>query len=110
MAGAGGSMRSLLKAGFVAAFAATLVFGHASISAAQQANEATALNNKIAELYSAGRYADAIPIAQRVLAIWEKVLGSDNYTPEAKDYAETQVATALNTLAVLYNLQGRYAD
>jgi tetratricopeptide (TPR) repeat protein len=93
-------MRSLLKAGFVAAFAATLLFGHASISAAQQADEADALNKKVVELYKAGRYADAIPIAQQVLAIREKALRGDH----------PNVATSLNNLALLYANQGRYAD
>ena len=52
-------------------------------------------------LYRAqGRYADAEPLYQRSLAIWEKALG-----PEHPD-----VAQSLNNLARLYDTQGRYAD
>jgi CHAT domain-containing protein/Tfp pilus assembly protein PilF len=93
-------MRALLKAGFAGAFAATLLFGDASISLAQLGDEANALNKKLVELYNAGRYADAIPIAQQVVAIAEKALGSDH--PE--------VAATLNNLAVLYRNEGRYSD
>src|SRR6516165_9350579 len=97
---AGGSMRSLFKAGFLAAFAAILLLGKLSISAAQQGDEATALNKKVIELYNAGRYADAIPIAQQVLAIREKALGRDH----------PDVAQSLNNLAALYESEGRYAE
>jgi tetratricopeptide (TPR) repeat protein len=93
-------MRALLKVGLGAAFAAALLFGNASISAAQPGDEATALNKKVIELYKAGRYADAIPIAQQVLAIREMALGRDH----------PNVATALTWLALVYSSQGRHAD
>src|SRR6202048_4694993 len=93
-------MRSLLKLGTVVVFAATFLFGNPAIVSAQQADEASELNEKVIEFYKAGRYADAIPIAQRALAIREKALGRDH----------PDVATALSWLAVLYNSQGRYAD
>jgi hypothetical protein len=67
---------------------------------AQGINEATALNQQIIQLYSQGRYSEAIPLAQRVLTIREKELGPD----------DLEVATALNNLASLYRAQGRYAD
>ena len=55
----------------------------------------------LASLYqSQGRYADAEPLFQRSLAIWEKALGPDH----------RDVALALNHLASLYKDQGRYAD
>ncbi len=58
---------------------------------------AQSLNN-LAELYRAqGHYAQAEPLFQRSLAIWEKALG-----PEHPD-----VATSLNKLAQLYHEQGR---
>src|SRR6516225_7522530 len=63
--------RSLLTVASAAALAAMLLFSNASISAAQQPDEARELNKKVIELYKAGRYADAIPIAQRILAILE---------------------------------------
>jgi tetratricopeptide (TPR) repeat protein len=93
-------MRPLLKLGTVMVFAATFLFGNPAIVSAQQADEAVELNKKVIELYNAGRYADALPIAQQVLAIREKALGRDH--PE--------VATALNSLAELYDELGHYAE
>src|ERR1700738_1141792 len=90
--------RSLLTAASAAALAATLLFGDASISAAESLDKASELNKKLIELYNAGQDADAIPIAQQVLAIREKALGRDH----------PDVATALNNLAALYKSQGRY--
>src|SRR5262249_43726103 len=93
-------MRSLLKAGKAAALAAALFFGNASTSHGQRTNEASELTTKVYELFNAGRYADAIPIAQRALALQEKRLGRDH----------PDVANALNILAALYYKQGRFAD
>jgi tetratricopeptide (TPR) repeat protein len=55
---------------------------------------------EIVKLFNVGRYADAIPLAQLELAIYEKVLGPNHL----------DVATSLNTLAFFYEKQGRYAD
>jgi tetratricopeptide (TPR) repeat protein len=63
-------------------------------------DEAAALQTKVQELYRAGKYADAIPLAERVLAIREKELGPNHL----------DVAKALFWLAGLYHNQGRYAD
>ena len=93
-------MRSLLKIGLAAGFAATLLCGDFSLVLAQQADEATELNKKVVELYNAGRYSDAIPIAQRVLALRERALGRDH----------PDVAVGLSNLANLYYSQRRYAD
>jgi CHAT domain-containing protein len=93
-------MRSLLKAGLVAGFSVILFVGHVSSAATQQTNKADELNKRVIELYNSGRYSDAIPIAQQVLAIREKTLGGDH----------PDVATALSDLALLYDIQGRYAD
>jgi tetratricopeptide (TPR) repeat protein len=95
-----GSMRSLLEAGLATVLAVILLFGNRSIPSAQPVDETTALNKRLVELYNAGQYAEAIPIAQRLLAIREKTLGRDH----------PNVATPLNNLAVLYRNQGRYAD
>jgi len=65
-----------------------------------QVDEATALTRQAEELYKAQNYADAIPLAEKALAIREKTLGPD----------DPQVASALNRLARLYVKQGRYAD
>ena len=93
-------MRSLLKLGSAAGLVTTLLLGNASISPAQQALETSELEKKVIDLYNAGRYADAIPLAQQALAIREKVLGRDH----------PDVALDLNNLAMLYDSQGRYAD
>src|SRR5207253_6971521 len=85
-------MRSLLKLGMVVVFAATFFFGNPAIVSAQQTDEVNELNKKVIELYNAGRYAEAVPVAQQVLAIREKALGRDH----------PDVATSLNNLAVLY--------
>ena len=62
--------------------------------------DAEALNQQVIQLYDQGRYSDAIPLAQRVLAIREKSLGPD----------DPDVARALYNLAVLYDEQGRPTD
>jgi tetratricopeptide (TPR) repeat protein len=62
--------------------------------------DATALNQQVFRLYSQGRYSEAIPLAQRVLASQERTLGPDH----------PNLAMALNDLAVLYIAQGNYAD
>jgi hypothetical protein len=71
-------MRSLKKISIGAVLAFMLFVGAGSIPLAQHADEADQLNKKVNELYSAGRYSDAIPIAQRVLALREKALGRDH--------------------------------
>src|SRR5262249_10518091 len=93
-------MRSLLKAGWAAAFGAMLVFGNLSTAAAQQLDEASELNNRVMDLYSAGRYSDAIPLAQRALVLREKAFGRDH----------PAVAQSLNNLAQLYEGQDHYAQ
>ena len=60
--------------------------------------EAERLNEQVEQLYEQGKYTEAIPLAEKVLAIREKVLGSEH----------PDVATSLNNLAFLYFLQGNY--
>ncbi len=67
---------------------------------AQGFDEAKALDQQVNQLHSEGRYSDAIPFAERALAIREKALGPDH----------PDVARALNDLANLYEDQGRNAD
>jgi tetratricopeptide (TPR) repeat protein len=62
--------------------------------------DAAALNQQVTQLYNQGRYSEAIPLAQRALAILEKARGPDH----------PDVALSLNNLASLYVAQGRYAD
>jgi tetratricopeptide (TPR) repeat protein len=59
-----------------------------------------ALNQQVTQLYEAGKYAEAIPIAQRALELAERQFGPDH--PE--------VGTALNNLAELFRQQRRYFD
>ena len=70
------------------------------LSAQQSAEleEAERLNQQVIQLYGKGKYSQAIALAERALAITEKVLGA--YHPD--------VATSLNNLALLYRGQGSY--
>jgi len=92
-------MNRLQRHLLIAAAAVALVFFCATSSMAQPA-DADALEKKVAALYQAGKYAEAIPLAQQLLAIREKALGPDH----------PDVATALNILGWLYDKDGRYAD
>jgi CHAT domain-containing protein/Tfp pilus assembly protein PilF len=69
-------------------------------AAAPQDKEAIALDNRARELGRAGKYADAILLVQRALAIKEQVGGPDDLV----------VALLLEDLADLYESIGRYAD
>jgi tetratricopeptide (TPR) repeat protein len=58
------------------------------------------LSKKIGELYRAGKFSEAIPLARQLLAIREKAFGRDR----------PDVAQSLNNLALLYQAQCRYTD
>jgi CHAT domain-containing protein/Tfp pilus assembly protein PilF len=62
--------------------------------------DANGLTQQVIQLANQGRYLEAVPLAQRALALREKALG-----PESPD-----VAASLNNLANLYSAEGRYAD
>ena len=62
--------------------------------------DVTARSAQIAELSRTGKYSQAIPLAQRLLADIEKTYGPDH----------RDVAAALNNLAMLYGSQGRDAE
>jgi tetratricopeptide (TPR) repeat protein/CHAT domain-containing protein len=91
-----GQRRTLVAA----ALAGVLCCGIGSNLSAQQVSDVDELNGRIVELFRAGRYAEAVPIAQQVLAIRESTLGRNH----------PDVAVALNNLAALYDSQGLYAD
>jgi tetratricopeptide (TPR) repeat protein len=57
------------------------------------------LKKQVTELYQAGKFNEAIPIAQEFLELCEKVAGPDH----------PDTATALNNLAELYRSMGDYA-
>jgi CHAT domain-containing protein/Flp pilus assembly protein TadD len=56
------------------------------------------LNQQVEQLYKEGKYSQAIPLAERALAIREKTLGKEH----------PLVAESLNDLAQLYLVQGSY--
>lgn len=60
--------------------------------------EATSLLKQINQLYAAGKYSTAIPLAKRVLELIEKVVGANN----------PYYAMPLTLLANLYKAQGNY--
>jgi CHAT domain-containing protein/tetratricopeptide (TPR) repeat protein len=66
----------------------------------QKGDDAAALTAELEKLQQAGKYALAIQIAQRALAVRETALG-----PEHPD-----VGQLLNSLGGLYRAQGRYAE
>src|SRR5262245_20535609 len=66
-------------------------------SSGQDLNEAGVLNTRVIELYNAGQYVEAIPLAQRALSIRERALGP--YHPD--------LASSLENLATLYATQGQ---
>jgi tetratricopeptide (TPR) repeat protein len=85
--------------GFILA-AMLLVNFFAAAAAVAQQDDATALDKRVGELLQAGKFSEAIPLAQQSLAIREKALG-----PRHRD-----IAISLNELALLYDKQGRYTD
>src|ERR1700730_11005341 len=93
-------MRVLRMLGFSLVLACSLLVSDAPIGGAQQVDEANALEKKVFELYSAGRYSEAIPLAQRLLIVREQALGPNN----------PGLTTTLNNLGELYRRQGRCSD
>jgi CHAT domain-containing protein/tetratricopeptide (TPR) repeat protein len=93
-------MQKILRVGFIAALTAALLVVEPNVGSGQNLGEAEALNRKVTELFSAGKYEEAIPLVQRVLSMGEKTFGPDH----------PLIATPLNNLAMLYRAQGRYAD
>ncbi|WP_295559747.1 tetratricopeptide repeat protein [uncultured Hyphomicrobium sp.] len=87
----GGRLAGLIVAGSV-------FFG--APAAAQDTNSIDALNAEAARLSGQGKYAEAAPISERLLALREAKLGPSH--PE--------VATSLNDLATIYRALARYAD
>jgi len=85
-----------LVAGIVVAWGLVL----APAAMAQDGNDTDALNAKVIQLYHEGKYAEAIPLAERSLRIREKALNSD----------DPEVGQSLSWLATLYRAQGRYPE
>jgi tetratricopeptide (TPR) repeat protein len=76
------------------------LIGPARDAAAQSADDIDALNRRVLELYGAGKYAEAIPLARRYADAMKIRRGSDH-----PDYA-----TALNNLSQLLVETNRLAD
>jgi hypothetical protein len=92
--------RPLFAVSFVTVLLCLFPLG-ALLSADEEADSAkiSFLNKEVAELYQAGKFNEAIPIAQEALELSEKALGPDH----------PDTATALNNLALLYVSVGDYA-
>jgi CHAT domain-containing protein/tetratricopeptide (TPR) repeat protein len=65
-----------------------------------QSDDLAALNQQIGQLYQAGKYDEAIPLAQRLAELTRTRLGSEHRTH----------ANALGVLGDLYREKGRYAE
>jgi len=67
---------------------------------AQSDEELAGLRRQIEQLRQAGKYADALPLAQRLVALTEQRFGPNHVT----------LAASLNTLAILHDDLGRLPD
>ena len=67
---------------------------------AQSADELAALRAQVSRLSSQGKYAEAIPLAERYAALARQKHGEN----------DAHYATAISWLAYVYKAQGRYAD
>jgi CHAT domain-containing protein/tetratricopeptide (TPR) repeat protein len=67
---------------------------------AQGVDDLTDLRGQVSQLHSQGKYAEAIPIAQRYVALARQKHGEEH----------TEYATAIAWLGFVYKAQGRYAE
>jgi tetratricopeptide (TPR) repeat protein len=67
---------------------------------AQRANDLPALREQVRQLHSQGKYTEAIPLAERYVALARRKHGENH----------TEFATAISWLAFVYDAQGRYGD
>ncbi|NER24952.1 MAG: tetratricopeptide repeat protein [Symploca sp. SIO1C2] len=70
------------------------------VAQSEELAEAERLNQQVIQLYQAGKYDEAIPLAEKALAILLRILGEEH----------PDVATSINNLAGLYESQGRYEE
>src|SRR6476619_7125062 len=92
-------MSEIRLVGTVAALIAILLAAVPTAGLGQSLEEAET-QRRVTELYNAGKYSEALPLAQRVLSTREKALGPNH----------PLVATSLFNLAELYRVQGRYGE
>src|ERR1700688_1174463 len=67
-------------------------------ASAAEDDQIDVLNSQLKSLLAKGQYQEAIPIAEKLVALCEQILGPDS----------TDTATALNNLAVVYSPLGYY--
>jgi CHAT domain-containing protein/tetratricopeptide (TPR) repeat protein len=78
-----------------------LLAGVGSLGARAQGNEdLAALQDHVSQLQRQGKYAEAVPIAERYVAVAREKYGEERI----------EFATAIAWLAYVYQLQGRYAE
>jgi tetratricopeptide (TPR) repeat protein len=77
--------------------APALPTGHAT---AESSVDVGALNRQIQQLYRAGKYTEAVPLAERSVALVRKRYGEQR----------AEFATAIAWLGILYDAQGRYPE
>ena len=63
-------------------------------------DDLSSLRGQVQQLYETGKYAEAVPLAQRAVELAEKQFGPEH----------PNVATLLRNLWLLYRAQGRYAE
>ena len=83
----------------ITAYFFTCIFLFPFVAQAQNEQEVKALISKYTEFQKAGKYQEAIPLAQRILEVTEKIYGREN----------TYTASQLNALGLLYYDMGDYA-
>jgi CHAT domain-containing protein/Tfp pilus assembly protein PilF len=84
---------------YIAGLAIAIVVGMPTTAAAQRESGA-ALYAKVTELYKAGKYTEATPLAQRLVIIAERESGPDH----------SNLGSALMMLGSLYDEQARYVE
>jgi len=97
----GEHVMAMLRMRFAAAVAfVTCILWLASAAATLATDDAHALNVNISLLYQSGKYAEAIPLAERALALSRERYGLDHL----------ETARGMRWLAILYQVQGRDAE
>ena len=67
---------------------------------AQNGDELATLRRQVSRLHSQGKYAEAIPVAERYVSLARQRHGEEH----------TEFATAISWLAIVYQAQGRYGE
>jgi len=71
-----------------------------SVTTVAQQEDLAALRRQADQLFQAGKFAEAVPLAQRALALAESQFGTEHLA----------VADALNGLALVYKARGQYVE